>query len=88
MLSDGKVKLADPEQAKRAEKLAETHRQIELTPGELLKVTNWVDTNCQYYGSYWGRRYIKYKGMPDFRPKQTFEMATSTVNPYPSNITK
>jgi len=85
MLSDGKVKLADPKQAKSAEKLAEVHRQIELKPEELLKVTNWVDTNGQYYGSYWGRRHIKYKGMPDFRPRQTFDMATSTVNPCPNN---
>jgi hypothetical protein len=81
MLSDGKVKLANPEQAKRAEKLAETHRQIELKPEELLKVTNWVDTNGQYYGSYWGRRNLKYKDLPDFRPRQTFEMATSDVSP-------
>jgi hypothetical protein len=85
MLNDGKVKLADPKQAKSAEKLAEVHRQIELKPEELLKVTNWVDTNGQYYGSYWGRRHIKYKGMPDFRPRQTFDMATSTVNPCPNN---
>jgi hypothetical protein len=88
MLSKGKVKLADPAQATRAEKLAEVHKQITLTPEALLKVTNWGDTNGQYYGSYWGRRHIKYKGMPDFRPPQTFEMATSTVNPYPSNMNK
>jgi hypothetical protein len=88
MLSKGKVKLADPKKAERAAKLAEVHKDINLTPEELLKVTNWVDTNCQYYGSYWGRRNLEYKGMPDFRPLQTFEMAISNINPYPSRVEK
>jgi hypothetical protein len=88
MLSKGKVKLADPKKAERAAKLAEVHKEINLAPEELIKVTNWVDTNCQYYGSYWGRRNLQYKGMPDFRPLQTFEMATSNINPYPSRVDK
>jgi len=83
MLSKGKVKLADPRKAERVAKLTEVHKDINLAPEELLKVTNWVDTNGQYYGSYWGRRSLQYKGMPDFRPLQTFEMATSNINPYP-----
>ena len=88
MLGKGKVKLADPKQAERAAKLAEVHKNINLTPEELLKVTNWVDTNGQYYGSWWGRRNLKYKGMTDFRPLQTFEMATTNINPYPSRVDK
>jgi hypothetical protein len=88
MLSKGKVKLTDPKQAARAAKLAEAHQKINLTPEELLKVTNWVDTNGQYYGSWWGRRNLKYKGMPDFRPLQTFKMATTNINPYPSWVEK
>lgn len=88
MLSKGKVTLTEPKQAERAAKLAEVHKEICLTPEALLKVTNWVDTNGQYYGSYWGRRNLRYKGMPDFRPRQTFEMAISTVNPYPSYTQK
>ncbi|MCX6878393.1 MAG: hypothetical protein NTW21_31960 [Verrucomicrobia bacterium] len=88
MLAKGKVKLADPKQAERAAKLAEVHKNINLTPAELLKVTNWVDTNGQYYGSWWGRRNLKFKGMPDFRPLQTFEMATTNINPYPSRVEK
>lgn len=88
MLSKGKVQLADPKQAERAAKLAEIHKNINLTPAELLKVTNWVDTNGQYYGSWWGRRNLKYKGLPDFRPLQTFDMATTNINPYPSWVEK
>jgi len=88
MLSKGKVKLADPGKAARAVKLAETHKDVNLSREELLKVTNWIDTNCQYYGSYWGRRNLKFRGMPDFRPLQTFEMATTAVNPWPDTSKK
>jgi hypothetical protein len=88
MLAKGKVRLADPKQAERAAKLADVHKNINLTPAELLKVTNWVDTNGQYYGSWWGRRNLKFKGMPDFRPRQTFDMATTNINPYPSRVEK
>jgi len=84
MLSKGQVKLADPKKAERAAKLGEAHKDINLSREEMLKVTNWVDTNCQYYGSWWGRRNLKYKNLPDFRPPQTFGMAASNINPYPS----
>jgi hypothetical protein len=81
MLSKGTVQLRDPAQAERARKLAETHKDIKLTNEELLRVTNWVDTNGQYYGTYWGRRNLKYKDLPDFRPAPTFEMARSMTPP-------
>jgi len=83
MLSKGKVTLADPKKAERAAKLADVHKDIKLEPEELLKITNWIDTNCQYYGSYWGRKNLKYKDHPQFRPYPTFEMATSMTSPVP-----
>jgi hypothetical protein len=75
------VRLQDAAQAERAGKLAETHKDIKLTREELLRVTNWVDTNGQYYGTYWGRRNLQYKDLPDFRPVPTFEMARSMTPP-------
>ncbi len=75
LLAGGKVTLADPAAQARVERLRESHRDVRLTPEELLKVTNWVDTNCQYYGSYHGRRNLHFRGAADFRPFQTFEMA-------------
>jgi hypothetical protein len=83
MLSKGKVKLADPKKAERAAKLADVHKDLKLTPGELLNVTNWVDTNGQYYGTYWGRKNLKYKDHPQFRIYPTFEAATSMTSPVP-----
>ena len=42
-------------------------------------------TNAVDYGSYWGRRYIRYKDHPSFRPVPTFEKAISTVCPLPDD---
>ena len=82
MLAPSAVRLADAAQAERARKLAEVHRGIKLRPEELLKVTNWVDTNAQFYGTYWGRKNIAHKTHTDFRPRPTFEMATRmTLSP-------
>jgi len=50
-------------------------RDIRLAPEELLKITNWVDTNAQYHGSYFGRRNLRYRDLPDFRPVPTLESA-------------
>jgi hypothetical protein len=81
MLSPGMVQLADPKQAERANKLSEVHKDIRLSVAERVKVTNWVDTNFQYYGSYWGRRNLEYIDHPDFRPVPTFEQARSMIEP-------
>lgn len=83
MLNPGKIRLADPKQARRAQELAEAHPDLRLTRAEILKVTNWIDTNCQYYGSYWGRRNLSHKSHPDFRPVPTFTTARGMTSPVP-----
>jgi len=83
MHSKGKVKLKDPAKAAIAEKLAKVHEKVNLKPEELLKISNWVDTNAQYYGAYWGRRNLQYKDHPNFRPVPSFETASSYTSPIP-----
>ncbi|MDR2863184.1 MAG: hypothetical protein LBV54_04830 [Puniceicoccales bacterium] len=78
---DTDIKLADPAERKRAENLAKLHDGLELTREEKLKITNWVDTNCQYYGSYYGRRNIKYKDHPDYRKEYGVDVAISPEPP-------
>jgi hypothetical protein len=85
MLSKGTVKLKDKEASKRAVELAKQHKKLKLTPEELLKITNWVDTNGQFYGSYWGRKNLLHKKHPNFRPKPTFETASSMTCPIPED---
>ena len=65
-----------PLKSDRISELAKLHSSIKLTSEELLRLTTWIDTNCQYYPSYWGARHIKFKNLPNFRPAQTYEDAT------------
>ena len=83
--SKGKVKLKNPEHAKIAARLAEKHKKINLTPVELLRISNWVDSNGQFYGSYWGRRNLQHKDHPNFRPVPTFEISRSYTSPIPED---
>jgi len=83
MLYPDNVQLKDPDQAALAKKLVAEHKNIKLTEPERVKLTTWVDSNGQYYGSWWGRRNIRYKDHPNFRPVPTFEQAVSRVSPIP-----
>jgi hypothetical protein len=81
MLAPGTITLADPKQAERAAKLIDVHKDLRLSLAERVKVSTWVDTNCQYYGSYWGRRHLQYAALPDFRPPPTFDQARCLSEP-------
>ncbi|MDR1887150.1 MAG: hypothetical protein LBQ70_04465 [Prevotellaceae bacterium] len=67
MLAPDAVNLDNPADRERAEHLADIHSAVRLTPEELLRVTGWIDTNCQYYGSYYGRRDTVFRDCPDYR---------------------
>ncbi|MDR1896099.1 MAG: hypothetical protein LBR10_04825 [Prevotellaceae bacterium] len=75
------VKLSDPKDREKAEHLAEIHKKIKLQPEELLKITNWVDTNCQYYGTYYGRRDTVFREHPDYRKEYDVITAVSPEPP-------
>jgi len=85
MLSKGKVKLQDPQRAKLAAELGRKHKDLKIAPHELLKITNWIDTNGQFYGMYWGRKNLVHKDHPNFRPTPTFKRATSTTSLIPED---
>jgi hypothetical protein len=57
------------------------HNDVKLSKEEMIKLTTWVDSNAQYYGTYYGRKNIVYKDHPDFRPLPTFAEAVSTKSP-------
>ena len=61
------------------------HGGVSLPHGELVKLTTWIDSNCQYYGSYYGRRLLQYKEHPNFRPDPTFEQAVNPSPPLPDD---
>jgi hypothetical protein len=61
-----------------------------LDPMELMVLSRWVDSNYQFYGSYFGRQHPRWQeadpNVPaydpaDFRRRPTFEEATSFLAP-------
>jgi hypothetical protein len=77
------IKLDDPKARQKAAHLAEIHAKIKLAPEELLQITNWIDTNCQYYGSYYGRRDTIFREHPDYRTEYDVTTALSPNPPAP-----
>jgi len=64
--------------------LRDDHKdRIDLTLGEKVQIWNWIDTNSQFYGSYWGRRAVQYSEHPNYRPISTFEEARMRDCPIP-----
>ena len=48
--------------------IREGHEDVELSREEFIRLVTWIDANAAYYGDYYGRRNIMYRGLPDFRP--------------------
>ena len=55
--------------------LREGHEQVALSQAEWVRLATWVDANGPYYGCYFGRRNLKYRDLPDFRPVPALESA-------------
>ena len=55
------------------------HHDVKLSREEFIKLVTWVDANAPFYGSYFGRRNIKYQGAPDFRPVPTLASASGIM---------
>lgn len=75
MLSGGTLTLRDPKQQAYVDGLAEAHKGIRLSTQEQLALSNWLDVNCPFHRSYWGRLHAKYQGHPNYRPEVTFREA-------------
>ena len=56
------------------------HYQL-LSQAELLKIIRWVDTNYQFYGTYYGRHHGAHQAHPDFRRPPTFDEAITPRAP-------
>ncbi len=64
-----------PALAERLKGLREKHKEVKLSPDELIRIVNWLDASCQYYPSYWGQKNLKHKESPYFRPEVSFDDA-------------
>jgi hypothetical protein len=55
--------------------LIKGHYEVKLSEPEWVRLVTWVDTNGQYYGSYFGRRNLRFADQKDFRPAPTLASA-------------
>jgi len=83
MLSRGKITLRDDKLQAYVDSLASSHKDVRLSDAELLEITNWLDINCQFHRSYWGRLNAKYREHPNYRPNVTFNEALLRAVPEP-----
>jgi len=85
MIAGGELKRPGDQPDQRIVDLAEKHAEVvaKMTLAEKVRIWNWIDTNCQFYGSYWGRRHVQWKDHSNFRPVSTFDEARSTECPIP-----
>ncbi len=74
------------------QELRKGHHDVVLSPQEWIRLTTWVDANGPYYGTYFGRRNLKYRDHGDFRPvpgKPLYEEARSTSSePSPKPVSE
>jgi hypothetical protein len=55
--------------------LKPSHYDVQLSREEWIRLVTWIDCGAPYYGSYYGRRNLRYQGQPDFRPVPTIGSA-------------
>jgi len=74
IVTAGKLTPPNTDEAYR-KKVLEAHKKLKLTPEEILRITNFIDTNAQFYGTYYGRKGLAHKDHPNFRPTPSWESA-------------
>ncbi len=57
-----------------------THSAL-LSNEELIRIITFIDSNAQYYGTYYGRHHSAHKDHPNFRVVPTFDEAISSEAP-------
>ncbi len=70
-LSGDGITVPDETLQKYTQYLKDAHPGVHLTDAELLAVNNWLDVNCIYHPSYWGRLNARYADHPLYRPAMT-----------------
>ena len=73
-------------QSKLVEVLRSGHYDVELSQPEWIKLVTWIDCGAPYYGSYYGRRHLNYRGQPDFRPVPTVSSARGIAPAFPEPV--
>ncbi len=71
--------------SKLIDKLRKGHHKVKLSRREWVRLVTWVDCNAPFYGSYFGRRNVRYKGHRNYRPTPRLENVLSGKPPLPDD---
>ena len=55
--------------------ILEEHSDVKLSTEKKVRLSTWIDSNAQFYGTYFGKKNLKYKDDKDFRPVPTVASA-------------
>jgi len=55
-------------QSKLVERIREAPCKANLTREEFIRIVTWIDANAPFYGTHRGKKNLKWKDEPDFRP--------------------
>ncbi len=55
-------------QSKLVERIRKAPCKANLTREEFIRIVTWIDANAPYYGTHQGKKNLKWKDEPDFRP--------------------
>jgi hypothetical protein len=55
--------------SKVVEVIRKGHYGVKLEREEFARLVSWIDANAPYYGTYAGRRNVKWKGTAEYRPE-------------------
>jgi len=55
-------------QSKLIERIRKAPCKANLTREDFIKIVTWIDANAPYYGTHRGKKNLKWKDEPDFRP--------------------
>jgi len=55
-------------QSKLVERIRKAPCKAKLTREEFIRIVTWVDANAPYYGTHRGKKNLRWKDEPDFRP--------------------
>jgi hypothetical protein len=54
--------------SKLVDRIGKAPCKSNLTRNEFIRIVTWIDANAPYYGTHEGKKNIKWKGQPNFRP--------------------
>ena len=54
--------------SKLVAQLRKGHNDVKLSKEEFIRLVTWIDANAPFYGTWEGKRHIRFKDEPDFRP--------------------